>query len=252
MPNLAPRLFWPVQQRRSVTTALLTVIVSVLSISTATSQDRRWSVQLVPTIGWYDATQPISVVPAAPGDDVQSLVFSGSPTAGLALTVGSPLDFLGFRLIGLFSRPDLAVRSFDRFTSCGSACIRILDRQSPAGQSLIGVVAGDVLFKAPRTWTVSPFAAIGAGVKKYNLEFDAAGDALPGIRDGDYTDATGHFAVGVAVRAKRLHLTAEAGDYFSSFRYRTGAQPGDDRGAVGFGQRQHDLALTIGAAFDAR
>lgn len=216
----------------------------------AVAQTHGWTVEAVPSVGWYSPTQPLGS-----GDldgDAGLLGLSGSPSAGLALIVRPPTAFLALRFGGLYSRPDLNVQTHAGLTSCGTDCFRANQKQSTVGQSSIAVVTADVLFSMPRVGSASPFAAVGAGIKRYHLDANP-GTAPSTFADATYTDATGHLALGVNLDAGRFRVTAEAGDYVSKFRERGVARAeGSEAGFESPGQWQHDIALTVGVAVRVR
>lgn len=230
--------------------ALIVVLVLALATGTAAAQERDWSVEVVPSVGWYSPTQPLGS-----GDlngDAGLFSLSGGPSAGLALVVRPPTGFLAVRFGGLYSRPDLDIQTPAGLTSCGTDCFRANQRQTNVGQSSIGVATADLLFSLPKLGAVSPFAAVGAGLKRYHLAPNEA-SAASIFTDATSTDATGHLGVGLNLDTGRFRMTVEAGDYISKFSQRRVVRAGSgESSSVGPGQWQHDIAFNVGVAIEIR
>ena len=202
--------------------ALAAACALTLQPTAAYAQVPGIDLQLVPKIGFYAPVSDLAEA-AAVGSDIRE-DREGSLAVGLGVELALP-----------FSPVDVRV-GFDYVTNSEITFDEgVGTTESQVEQQMLALTGDLVLRPIPRLLVLQPYLLVGAGVKRYDFEFQDAGGGVEAFDDST-TDFALHGGLGFDLGLGPLALVVEASDYISWFE----PEGADDS------EMQHDLFLMAG------
>lgn len=223
---------------RSSATIPLALLLVFGNALPALAQGDGFRVEVIPRIGWSAPDRTLRLVPIS-DPETDGRITNTRTTSGLALGIGAEVP-LPIRM--------LALRA-DVFYMAGAE----LDHEWSAGRRPVAdgsflTLAADLVVRPVRFGALAPFAVLGGGFKYYGFDQDGMDpDFLPHFSD-DQTAGMVHFGAGFDVSFGRYTLTAEVGDYLSSYPSQPTEFEQDDGSRIGINTRadQHDVLFLAG------
>lgn len=215
------------------------LVLTLLPLFLAVPASAQARFGVTPRVGWYAPLDRFG--PAAPVNEVWFLELDRVESA-LSLEVSAdfawPSNRLSTRVLGLITLPTKAEGFFNCYP--GMACPAILLETEAAVTVFTGLV--DLVYK-PFAGKLQPYAAVGAGVKRYDFSWPSEEVFIDGGTYG-LSGFAMHGAVGAELGLFGTSLRAELADYYSAGRI----VPPSGSMALRPPRRekQHDLGFSLG------
>jgi hypothetical protein len=194
---------------------------------------------VTPRVGWFAPLEEFG--PAAPVNEAWFLELGRVESAlslGISADFAWPGDRLSTRVLGMITLPTEAEGFFNCYP--GMACPSIL-LETEADVTVVTALV-DLVY-SPLTGKVRPYAALGAGMKRYDFSWPSEPVFIDG---GSYAMSAFalHGAVGVDLAVFGTSIRAELADYYSAGRI---VPPeGTTAPRAPRRERQHDLGFSLG------